>query len=147
MSFPTVCNMFTVGASIARPKHKLNQSKSRFSIYHKKRNYNFIIKSLGITIKIIRDPISSDLDGSKRIDLKEAIYLRNCTFLRFNWYWNWRKHCRLKFYYVSSFCCRFSINIFIAWKLPRKENSFYYKATKEYLVYNFWNFTNFNWNI
>lgn len=41
----------------------------------KKKNYNFIIKSLGITIKIIRDPISSDLDGSKRIDWKEALYL------------------------------------------------------------------------
>ncbi len=30
---------------------------------------------MGITIKIIRDPISSDLDGSKRIDWKEALYL------------------------------------------------------------------------
>lgn len=30
---------------------------------------------MGITIKIIRDPISSDLDKSKKIDLKEAIYL------------------------------------------------------------------------
>lgn len=40
-----------------------------------KRNYNFFIKSLGITIKIIRDPITSDLDLSRGIDFKEAIYL------------------------------------------------------------------------
>ena len=40
-----------------------------------KKDYNFFIKSLGVTIKIIRDPITSDLDASKRIDFKEAIYL------------------------------------------------------------------------
>lgn len=37
--------------------------------------YQFIIKSLGITIQILRNPISSDLDNSKKIDKKEAIYL------------------------------------------------------------------------
>lgn len=37
--------------------------------------YNFFIKSLGITIKIIRNPLNSDLDGSKIIDCMEAIYL------------------------------------------------------------------------
>jgi putative sporulation protein YtaF len=37
--------------------------------------FRFFIKPLGITIKIIRDPISSDLDQSKSIDIKEAIYL------------------------------------------------------------------------
>ena len=37
--------------------------------------YNFFIKSLGITIKIIRNPISSDFDNSKTIDWKEALYL------------------------------------------------------------------------
>lgn len=37
--------------------------------------YQFFIKFLGITIQIIRDPISSDLDGSKKIDWKEACYL------------------------------------------------------------------------
>ena len=37
--------------------------------------YSFIIKFLGITIKIIRDPKSSDLDNSKTIDWKEAIFL------------------------------------------------------------------------
>ena len=37
--------------------------------------YSFFIKFLGITIKIIRNPISSDLDNSKTIDWKEAIFL------------------------------------------------------------------------
>ncbi len=37
--------------------------------------YSFFIKFLGITIKIIRDPKSSDLDNSKTIDWKEAIFL------------------------------------------------------------------------
>lgn len=37
--------------------------------------YQFFIKFLGITIQIIKDPISSDLDNSKKIDIKESIYL------------------------------------------------------------------------
>lgn len=37
--------------------------------------YQFFIKFLGITIQIIKDPMSSDLDNSKRIDIKESIYL------------------------------------------------------------------------
>lgn len=37
--------------------------------------YQFFIRFLGITIQIIRDPISSDLDDSKDIDVKESLYL------------------------------------------------------------------------
>lgn len=37
--------------------------------------HTFIIKSLGITVNIIRTPVSCDIDGSKNIDLKEALYL------------------------------------------------------------------------
>lgn len=40
--------------------------------------YQFMIRFLGITIQIIRNPISSDLDHSKKIDWKEAIYLGIC---------------------------------------------------------------------
>lgn len=40
-----------------------------------KKVHQFFIKFLGITIQIIRDPISSDLDNSHKIDSKEAIYL------------------------------------------------------------------------
>lgn len=39
------------------------------------RIYRFFIEFLGITIQIIRNPISSDLDGSKKIDVKEAFYI------------------------------------------------------------------------
>lgn len=48
-------------------------------IYHIKNDsekiYSFFIKFLGITIKIIKNPINSDLDHSKTIDSKEAIFL------------------------------------------------------------------------
>lgn len=37
--------------------------------------HKFFIRSLGMTIQIIKNPISSDIDGSKMIDAKEAIYL------------------------------------------------------------------------
>lgn len=37
--------------------------------------YSFFIKFLGITIKIIKNPISSDFDNSKLIDSKESLFL------------------------------------------------------------------------
>lgn len=37
--------------------------------------YKIFIEFLGITIQIIRNPISSDLDNSKKIDWKESLYL------------------------------------------------------------------------
>ena len=37
--------------------------------------YSFFIKCLGITIKIIKNPSSSDLDKSNVIDSKEALFL------------------------------------------------------------------------
>lgn len=46
------------------------------SIYSKTpKVYQFFIHFLGITIQIIRDPNSSDIDHSNKIDGKEAIYL------------------------------------------------------------------------
>lgn len=41
----------------------------------KSKEYNFFIKCLGITINIIKDPVSSDMDNSNKIDIKEAIFL------------------------------------------------------------------------
>ncbi len=40
--------------------------------------YEFMIRFLGITVQIIRNPMFSDLDHSKKIDWKEAIYLGFC---------------------------------------------------------------------
>lgn len=37
--------------------------------------YSFFIKFLGITVKIIKNPISSDFDNSNLIDAKEAFFL------------------------------------------------------------------------
>ena len=37
--------------------------------------FRLFIQSLGITIQIIRNPISSDLDNSKNIDAKESLFL------------------------------------------------------------------------
>lgn len=37
--------------------------------------YSFFIRFLGITIKIIKNPVNSDLDSSKTIDSKEALFL------------------------------------------------------------------------
>ena len=37
--------------------------------------YSFFINFLGITIKIIKNPVSSDFDDSKSIDSKEALFL------------------------------------------------------------------------
>lgn len=49
--------------------------RKKVSFENEPRIYQFFIKFLGITIQIIRNPISSDLDGSKKIDWKEAGYL------------------------------------------------------------------------
>lgn len=53
------------------PKQEVQEKQSK-SI---PKTYHIFLKSLGITIKIIQDPISSDLDHSKMIDAKEACYL------------------------------------------------------------------------
>lgn len=39
------------------------------------RTIQFFIRSLGITVQIMKDPICSDLDGSQSIDMKEAVFL------------------------------------------------------------------------
>lgn len=44
-------------------------------VFSEAKIYRFFIKFLGITIQIIKDPISSDFDNSNLIDGKEAIFL------------------------------------------------------------------------
>lgn len=53
-------------------KKKINKIQK---INNNPKIYKFFINFLGITIQIIRNPISSDLDNSKKIDWKEALYL------------------------------------------------------------------------
>lgn len=52
-----------------------SQISDSFAYSESQKIYKFFIKFLGITIQIIKDPISSDLDNSKKIDIKEATYL------------------------------------------------------------------------
>lgn len=52
-----------------------DEIKKQKPIQNEPKTYRFFIEFFGITIQIIRNPISSDLDGSKKIDWKEAIYL------------------------------------------------------------------------
>lgn len=40
-----------------------------------KKIYSFFVRFLGITIQIIKDPLCSDLDNSKKIDSNEAFFL------------------------------------------------------------------------
>lgn len=58
---------------------KSDSKKPKKNIYSIKNDsekiYSFFIKFLGITIKIIKNPINSDLDHSKSIDSKEAFIL------------------------------------------------------------------------
>ena len=39
------------------------------------KTYSFFIKFLGVSIKVIKDPVSLDLDNSNKIDNKEALFL------------------------------------------------------------------------
>lgn len=56
-----------------RPKKK-NIKINKIEI-SKPKIHKFIIKPLGLTIKIIKNPSNSDLDHSNHIDAKEALYL------------------------------------------------------------------------
>ncbi len=51
------------------------KDSSNFSYKHDEKIYSFFIDFLGITIKIIKNPTSSDLDSSNSIDAKEAFFL------------------------------------------------------------------------
>lgn len=49
------------------------QKEKRPATVHKP--VNIVLKSFGVTIRIIRNPVACDLDGSSHIDLSEAAYL------------------------------------------------------------------------
>ena len=53
----------------------LSKKKNIKNPLNTQKKYNFFIKWLGITIQIIKDPISSDFDKSNTISSKEALYL------------------------------------------------------------------------
>ena len=65
-------NNFTKKSDVKTIYKNMKQSKIK---NNEQKVYHFFIKFLGITIKIIKDPISSDLDKSNSIDSKEALFL------------------------------------------------------------------------
>lgn len=79
-SFILIVMGFIIIFQIIKSKEKKRQNDINFEIKEDKRYieqkvYKFFIKFLGITIQIIKDPISSDLDCSHKIDTREAFYL------------------------------------------------------------------------
>lgn len=53
----------------------IDDSKTNANPCIEKKVYQFFIKFLGITVQIIKNPMSSDIDNSNNIDTKESIYL------------------------------------------------------------------------
>lgn len=62
--------IFVIYSSLKNKKVEISDKKN-----YKQKEYSIIIKFLGITINIIKNPINSDLDNSNQIDFKEAIFL------------------------------------------------------------------------
>lgn len=59
---------------VSKQENKIKDDK-HLKIADTEKIYSFFIKCLGITIKIIKNPNSSDLDKSNVIDSKEALFL------------------------------------------------------------------------
>ena len=59
---------------VSKKEYKIENDKN-LKISDTEKIYSFFIKCLGITIKIIKNPSSSDLDKSNVIDSKEALFL------------------------------------------------------------------------
>lgn len=77
-----VCNilgfliLFSMGLWIILQSFKNSTMyRNTSKIEKQKKIYKFFIRSLGITIQIIKNPINSDLNNSKKIEAKEALYL------------------------------------------------------------------------
>ena len=59
---------------VLKQEYKIENDKN-LKISDTEKIYSFFIKCLGITIKIIKNPSSSDLDKSNVIDSKESLFL------------------------------------------------------------------------
>ena len=71
-SFILVCmGIFIIYQALKKDKQDINFDTNS----SEEKIYSFFIKFLGITIKIIKDPIYSDFDKSNSIDAKEALFL------------------------------------------------------------------------
>lgn len=59
----------------SRNKHENIESRIENAKENEKKLLEFAIKSIGITIMVIKDPVKGDVDNSGRIELKEALML------------------------------------------------------------------------
>ena len=66
--------MFFQSVKVSKQEYKIENDKN-LKISDTEKIYSFFIKCLGITIKIIKNPSSSDLDKSNVIDSKESLFL------------------------------------------------------------------------
>ena len=67
--------LFVCFQAIRKNPSNSDSSKSDLICNYDEKIYSFFIDFLGITIKIIKNPTSSDLDSSNSIDSKEALFL------------------------------------------------------------------------
>lgn len=64
-----------MGLFICIQAFREDKTVSHYHDNYEEKIYSFFIDFLGITIKIIKNPTSSDLDSSNTIDAKEALFL------------------------------------------------------------------------
>ena len=67
--------IFICFQALKKDKKSKKFEEKKIKNYNYQKTYSFFIKFLGITIKIIKDPVSSDFDNSNKIDSKEALFL------------------------------------------------------------------------
>ena len=74
-SILVIMGVFILFQSLKKENVKNNKKDIIYLENETEKIYSFFIRFLGITIKIIKNPINSDLDNSKTIDSKEALFL------------------------------------------------------------------------
>lgn len=70
-----IMGFFICFQALKKDKKEENFENKKIRNFNYQKTYSFFIKFLGITIKIIKDPVSSDFDNSNKIDSKEALFL------------------------------------------------------------------------
>lgn len=70
-----IMGFFICFQALKKDKKEENFENKKIRNCNYQKTYSFFIKFLGITIKIIKDPVSSDFDNSNKIDSKEALFL------------------------------------------------------------------------
>ena len=70
-----IMGIFICFQALKKDKKEEKVKNTKTENDYSQKTYSFFIKFLGITIKIIKDPVSSDLDKSNKIDGKEALFL------------------------------------------------------------------------